>query len=253
MVKWETRVARGGCWFSWENLENLVAIFEDALPSGQLTVRYSKDTLKGGDESVLKVTETREWPDLDQLKAYLGSEAVVTALQIERTAASGPRKITFTIGDSRFDSILDQPHLCAARIEGGTDVWEEGIARRVAVVFNQARFLGPRLTKWFSRLSGLCLIIALWSLIYEPSGTAGLVGAGAAMMALVLFRMHYQLTRSLLIHKPKGFRKHLVARSRNHAATSGPTQAVVLISVLAGVAGVISTIVALLDYFFPRS
>lgn len=42
-------------------------------------------------------------------------------------------------------------------------------------------------------------------------------------------------------------------RSRNHAATSGPTQAAVLISVLAGVAGIISTIFALLDYLFPRS
>ncbi|MFE6805133.1 hypothetical protein ACFVEN_26140 [Streptomyces sp. NPDC057681] len=253
MVKWGTRVARGGCWFSWKNLEDLVAIFEDALPDGQLTVRYSKDTPKDEDELILKITETREWADLRQLRVYLGSEPAVTAVQIERTASSGPQKITFKIGDGRFDSILDEPYLAATRIEGGTDVWEEGVARRVGAVFNQARFLGQRLTKWFSRLSGLCLVIALWSLIYEPSGTAGLVGAGAALMAFVLFRTHYKLTRSMLIHQPRGIRKRLVARSRNHAATSGPTPAAVLIGVLAGVAGIISTIVALLDYFFPRS
>jgi hypothetical protein len=44
----------------------------------------------------------------------------------------------------------------------------------------------------------------------------------------------------------------LVRRSSNHPNASGPTQQTVLISVLASVAGIIATIVALLDYFFPR-
>jgi hypothetical protein len=119
-------------------------------------------------------------------------------------------------------------------------------------VFNKARFLGRRLTKWISRLSTLCLAIALWSLIYEPRGMPGLVGAGAGLMAFVLFRTHYQLTGSMLINQPRRIRKFLVRRSSNHPNASGPTQQTVLISVLASVAGIIATIVALLDYFFPR-
>jgi hypothetical protein len=56
----------------------------------------------------------------------------------------------------------------------------------------------------------------------------------------------------MLINQPRRIRKFLVRRSSNHPNASGPTQQTVLISVLASVAGIIATIVALLDYFFPR-
>ncbi|MFF0009722.1 hypothetical protein ACFYQT_40735 [Streptomyces tibetensis] len=252
MVEWGTRVVRGGCWFSWKNLDDLVAIFQDALPGGQMTVRYSKTSRTDRDDLVVSTTEKREWTDLASLQTHVGSEPVITDLEVECTASTGPQKISFKIGGDRFDKILDWPHLAVTRIEGGSEAWESGVALRVGAVFNEARFLGRRLTKWISRLSTLCLLIALWSLIYEPSGTPGLVGAGAGLMAFVLFRTHYQLTRTMLINQPRRIRKFLVRRSSNHFNASGPTQQAVLIGVLASVAGIIATIVALLDYFFPR-
>ncbi|WP_327419812.1 hypothetical protein OG763_00545 [Streptomyces sp. NBC_01230] len=253
MTEWGMRVARGGCWFSWKNLEDLLTIFEDALPTGQLTVRYTKNTRKKTREDlVLNTAETHEWADLASLRVHLGSEPVITELQIEVSAPSDPQKISFKIGGDRLDKIFDWPHMAVARIEGGSKAWEEGVALRVGAVFNEARFLGRRLTKWISRLTELCILIALWSLIYEPSGTPGTVGASALVMALVLFRTHYQLTRSMLVNEPKRIRKFLVRRSRNHPNASGPTQSLVVVGVLASLAGIISTLVALLDYFFPR-
>jgi hypothetical protein len=80
-----------------------------------------------------------------------------------RANVTGPQKISFKIGGDRFDKILDWPHLAVARIEGGSEAWEIGVALRVGAVFNKARFLGRRLTKWISRLSTLCLAIAPWS------------------------------------------------------------------------------------------
>jgi hypothetical protein len=142
-----------------------------------------------------------------------------------RANVTGPQKISFKIGRDRFDKILDWPHLAVARIEGGSEAWENEVALRVGAVFNKARFLGRRLTKWISRLSTLCLVIALWSLIYEPRGMPGLVGAGAGLMAFVLFRTHYQLTRSMLINQPRRIRKFLVRRSSNHPNSSSPRRA----------------------------
>ncbi|WP_326581734.1 hypothetical protein OIE69_44000 (plasmid) [Actinacidiphila glaucinigra] len=252
MAEWGTRVALNGCWFSWKNLDDLVAIFEDVIPSGETKIKYSTTAPQDRDPLLVRVTETLEFATPSQLRTHLGTEKTTSSIQIERTAAGDPQKISFSLG-GRFDWFMNTPTSTVVQIEGGSRVWEEGVADRVGRVLSGARFLGQRLTTWFTRLWITCASVAVLFLMGGTGGTDGLVGLGAAAMAIVLIRMHYWLTKSMVINEPTGVRKLLVSRSRNHVATSGPTPNAVVIGVVASIAGIISTVVALLDYFLPRS
>jgi hypothetical protein len=243
------RVKRGGCWLSWENLEELVAVFEDVLPDAELVIRRTTVSSREDHSLVIRTTQTQLWNDLDSFRSSLTDEQqTITDIRIERIARSGQRRISFAIGGAPFEQFLDVHHFTYVAAEGGTVTWEEGVTLRAGAILNKARFLSNRLTKWLTRLKWTFGLISGFGLVVDGQDLAVLVGFGALLMTVALCRIHYGLTQSMLVHEPRGIRKFLVQRSANHAGTGSRGQTVVALGVLSAIAGIVSGIVAVLDY-----
>ncbi|MEU7291737.1 hypothetical protein AB0A76_00810 [Streptomyces exfoliatus] len=248
MTEWGMRVERSGCWLSWKNLEDLVAVFEDVLPDGELVIRRTTESSKSQDNLTFRTTQTREWNDLGSFRNSLTDEQTVTDIRIERIATSDQRRVSFAIGSRRIEQLLHLHHFTCIAAEGGTNAWEEGVTVRAGVVLNQARFLGSRPAKWLTRLKWTFGLISGFGLVVDGQGAAALVGLGALWMTAALSRIHYWLTQSMLVHEPRRIRKFLVQRSANHPGTGSPGQTAVVLGALAAIAGIVSGIVAVLDY-----
>lgn len=242
------RVERSGCWLSWKNLEDLIVVFEDVLPDGELVIRRTIESSKPQDNLTFRTIQTQQWNDLDSFRSSLTDEQTVTDIHIERIASPDQRRVSFTIGSKRFEQLLGLHHFACVSAQGGALAWAEGVTVRAGVILNQARFLGNRPAKWLTRLKWTFGLISGFGLFVDGQGTAALVGLGALWMTAALCRIHYWLTQSMLVHKPRRTRKFLVQRSANHPGTGSRGQTVVMLSVLAAIAGVVSGIVAVLDY-----
>ncbi|WP_328541151.1 hypothetical protein OHT17_51105 [Streptomyces sp. NBC_00371] len=242
------RVKRGGCWLSWENLEELVAVFEDVLPDAELVFRRTTVSSREDHNLAFRTTQTQQWNDLDSFRSSLTNEQTITDVRIERIASSDQRRISFAIGSAPFEQFLDVHHFTYVAAEGGTVTWEEGVTVRAGVVLNKARFLSNRLTKWLTRLKWIFGLVSGFGLVVDGQDLAALVGFGALLMTVALCRIHYGLAQSMLVHEPRGIRKFLVQRSANHTGTGSRGQTVVALGVLSAIAGIVSGIVAVLDY-----
>ncbi|WP_329167554.1 hypothetical protein OHB49_45415 (plasmid) [Streptomyces sp. NBC_01717] len=257
MGEWGMHLRRRGCWFSWQNVDELVKILEEEVPQGQLAISGAEISISTDQHGVRwKKTQTREWTDLNAFKTDMQSNQVISDLVIERrsTAADTPR-ITIEIGKrTRAWRPFGRRAFAVSRLSGGSESWQLGAATRIADTFARARFLGRRLAKWLDRLQFLCIAVASWSLIYSPSGVGGQVGSAGLLMLVAAYQIDKYLTRTILLNQPKGMQGFVARRSANHRVTGGSQREVFLfvMSVLGAVAGVIGTVVAIVTYLFPR-
>ncbi|MFD5125705.1 hypothetical protein [Streptomyces sp. NPDC058385] len=95
MTDWGMRVKRGGCWLSWENLEELVAVFEDVLPDAELVIRRTTVSSREDHDLAFRTTQTQQWNDLDSFRSSLTNEQTITDIRIESIASSDQRRISF--------------------------------------------------------------------------------------------------------------------------------------------------------------
>lgn len=74
-------------------------------------------------------------------------------------------------------------------------------------------------------------------------------------MWFVLYEVDKTVTQTMLINDPKWLLRTVARSSQNHRPTSGGGLGgtAFLMTVVGLIATVIATLVALLDYFFPRS
>ncbi|WP_037652894.1 hypothetical protein [Streptomyces avermitilis] len=257
MVEWGMSLRRRGCWFSWQNVEELVKILEEEVPHGQLAISREEASETTDQNGVRwRTTSTGKWADLDAFKTDMQGTQVIAGVVIERHSpvAEDPRIIIEIGKTTRTWRPFGRQPFAKARLSGGSKSWQSGAANRIATTFAEARFLGRRLTKWLDRLELLCVIVAFWSLVYSPSGVGGLVGSSAFMMGIAAYQVDKYLTRTTLLNGAKGLQGFVARRSANHRVTGGSQREVMLFvtSVLGGIAGVIGTIVAIIAYVFPR-
>ncbi|MGW7365890.1 hypothetical protein ACWGI8_21240 [Streptomyces sp. NPDC054841] len=257
MGEWGMQLRRRGCWFSWQNVEELVKILEEEVPHGQLVISRREVSVSTDQNGVRwKKTQARQWTELDAFKTDMQGTQVISDLVIERRSpAADTLRITIEIGKpTRTWRPFGRQPFAVCHLSGGSTSWQQGAGHRIAETFTQARFLGRRLTKWLDRLELLCILVAFTSLVYYPSGTGGTIGAAAFLMGIAAYQIDKNLTRSILLNEPKRLQGFVARRSANHRVTGGSQREVFLfvMSVLGAVAGVIGTIVAIVTYLFPR-
>ncbi|MFD5433214.1 hypothetical protein ACFWJ4_13740 [Kitasatospora sp. NPDC127067] len=255
MIEWGRRLGRRGCWFSWRNLEEIIQVLEEEVPHGQLEIRHSatNESTQGGVST--RTQQTRRWATLADFKTDVSGAATLRDLVIERGPAPDGRHICIEIGETAKSWRPGGMHARTyANVNGGTDAWQLGVARRLGDVLREAWFLGPRLDKWVGHVQSALLFTAVIGIVFYFHSTGSWVGLGAAIMALAIYKIEKYLARAMLINDPKGLLKFVAHRRANHRPAGSPWfgGAALIWTVLGGVAGVIGTVLAIFQAVFQH-